>query len=90
MSRGAMLRDTKGKERDGRWTGQDDPTDGVLMVVASKRRPADEALDARFERIEGFPFSSGRNLMTTIHKDESGRNAYLSSLAKRRIALRVG
>jgi magnesium-transporting ATPase (P-type) len=46
--------------------------------------------DARFERIEGFPFSSGRNLMTTIHKDESGRNAYLSSLAKRRIALRVG
>jgi len=86
-----MLRDTEDKERDGRWTGQDDPTEGVLMVVvARKRRPADEALDARFERIEGFPFSSGRNLMTTTHKDESGRNAYLSSLAKRRIALRVG
>jgi hypothetical protein len=53
MSRGAMLRDTKGKERDGRWTGQDDPTDGVLMVVA--RRPADEALDARFGAHRGVP-----------------------------------
>jgi P-type Ca2+ transporter type 2C len=85
-----MLRDNESKERDGRWTGQDDPTEGVLMVVARRLRPVDEALDARFERIEEFPFSSERKLMTTIHRDESGRNAYLSSLAKRRIALRVG
>jgi P-type Ca2+ transporter type 2C len=64
---------------------QDDPTEGVLMVVARKARLADEALDARFERIEDFPFSSERKLMTTIHRTPSG-----SSLAKRRIARRVG
>ena len=61
VSRGAVLRDNESKERDGRWTGQDDPTEGVLTVVARRLRPVDEALDARFERIEECSSNAGEH-----------------------------
>ena len=52
------------QERDGRWTVQGDPTEGALVVAARKAGLADEALDARFERVGEVPFSSERKLMT--------------------------
>ncbi len=57
------------QERDGRWTVQGDPTEGALVVAARKAGLADEALDARFERVGEVPFSSERKLMTTVHTD---------------------
>ncbi len=57
------------QERDGRWSVQGDPTEGALLVAARKAGLADEALDARFERVGEVPFSSERKLMTTVHAD---------------------
>src|SRR5215204_4505 len=54
---------------DGRWSVQGDPTEGALIVTARKVRLAQEALDARFERVGEVPFSSERKLMSTVHKD---------------------
>ncbi|HEY6690366.1 MAG TPA: cation-translocating P-type ATPase [Rubrobacter sp.] len=54
---------------DGRWSVQGDPTEGALIVAARKFGPAQEALDARFERVGEVPFSSERKLMSTVHKD---------------------
>jgi Ca2+-transporting ATPase len=57
---------------------QGDPTEGVLIVAARKAGLADEALDARFERIGEVPFSSERKLMTTIHTDAQGQERLLA------------
>ncbi len=57
------------QERDGRWMVQGDPTEGALIAAARKAGLADEALDARFERLGEVPFSSARKLMSTIHSD---------------------
>jgi P-type Ca2+ transporter type 2C len=54
---------------DGRWSVQGDPTEGALIVAARKVGLAQEALDARFERVGEVPFSSERKLMSTVHKD---------------------
>jgi Ca2+-transporting ATPase len=57
------------QEDHGRWSVQGDPTEGALVVAARKAGLADDALDARFERVGEVPFSSERKLMTTIHTD---------------------
>jgi Ca2+-transporting ATPase len=54
---------------DGRWSVQGDPTEGALSVAARKVGLAQEALNARFERVGEVPFSSERKLMSTVHKD---------------------
>jgi len=57
------------QDHDGRWTVQGDPTEGALIVAARKAGLADDALDARYERVDEVPFSSERKLMTTVHTD---------------------
>ncbi|WP_165247361.1 cation-translocating P-type ATPase [Paludisphaera soli] len=57
------------QEREGRWTVQGDPTEGALVVAARKAGLADEALEARYDRVGEVPFSSERKLMSTVHTD---------------------
>src|SRR5262245_2514990 len=57
------------QERNGRWIVQGDPTEGALIVAARKAGLEDGMLDARFTRIAEIPFSSGRKLMSTVHRD---------------------
>jgi Ca2+-transporting ATPase len=65
------------EQRDGRWMVQGDPTEGSLVVAARKAGLADEALDARFDRVGEVPFSSERKLMTTVHTDAERRERLL-------------
>ncbi len=69
------------QERDGHWMVQGDPTEGALIVAARKAGLADEALEARFERLAEVPFSSARKLMSTIHSDAE-RNGRLLVFTK--------
>ena len=57
------------QEHDGRWTVQGDPTEGALIVAASKAGLESAGLAARFARIAEVPFSSERKLMSTVHTD---------------------
>jgi Ca2+-transporting ATPase len=56
-------------ERDGAWTVIGDPTEGALLVAATKAGLRADALAARFPRVAEVPFSSERKLMSTVHRD---------------------
>ncbi len=53
------------------WVVHGDPTEGALVVAASKAGIHSEALDVSLPRVHEFPFSSERKLMTTLHRDEA-------------------
>ena len=69
------------KEHNGRWTVQGDPTEGALIVAARKAGLQHEMLEARYTRIAEIPFSSGRKLMSTVHRDAE-RGGRLRSFTK--------
>lgn len=51
------------------WRVQGDPTEGALNVAARKFGLADASLGERFERVDEVPFSSERQMMSTVHRD---------------------
>ena len=52
---------------------QGDPTEAALIVAAQKCGLSTEDLEARLPRVREVPFSSERKLMSTIHRESSGR-----------------
>ncbi len=50
-----------------------DPTEAALLVSAAKLGMDRHKLEKRFERIDELPFDSDRKMMTTVHKDKSGK-----------------
>ena len=58
----------KGKE----WRIRGDPTEGALIVLATKGGFSHDDTKNKFPRTNEFPFSSERKCMTTIHTLETG------------------
>ena len=50
-----------------------DPTEGALLVAASKSNMKVGDVEKRYPRVAEIPFSSNRRLMTTIHDTPEGR-----------------
>jgi Ca2+-transporting ATPase len=63
-------------EADGRWHIKGDPTEGALVVAASKAGLSKVELDGRLPRVHEIPFTSETKRMTTIHKGANGMVAY--------------
>ncbi len=63
------------------WSVLGDPTEGALIVLATKGglRPEQEAAHA--PRVSELPFDSTRRRMTTIHLADNGRIAYVKGAA---------
>jgi Ca2+-transporting ATPase len=59
----------KGKE----WRIRGDPTEGALVVLATKGGFSHEDTKNKFPRTNEFPFSSERKCMATIHALETGK-----------------
>jgi P-type Ca2+ transporter type 2C len=67
----------EGKENEeGRWQIQGDPTEGALLVVASKAGMEPEIERGRYPRVSEIPFTSERKMMTTVHNTNDGYAAY--------------
>ncbi len=65
-----------------------DPTEGALIVVASKSNMKIDELNQQFPRVAEIPFSSERRLMTTVHNTQDGRNlAYVKGSPERVLEL---
>ncbi|OEU82847.1 MAG: carbonate dehydratase [Desulfobacterales bacterium S5133MH4] len=69
---GVLCNDSLLIEKEGRWKIQGDPTEGALIVSASKGGLARDAVQKEFFRIDAIPFESERQYMATLH--DTGAN----------------
>jgi Ca2+-transporting ATPase len=61
-----------------KWRIRGDPTEGALIVAATKLNYSQDEIRNRFPRIGEIPFSSERKRMTTIHsKENSGTYVFI-------------
>jgi len=64
------------QEPGGAWDIKGDPTEGALVVAASKAGLKKEALDAQYPRVQEIPFTSETKRMTTLHQISGSLTAY--------------
>ncbi len=70
---GALCNDARLTKEDGSWKVIGDPTEGALVVAATKAGIDVEATRSEFPRVAEIPFTSERKMMTTVHKTKQGR-----------------
>ena len=68
---GVLCNNANITEDDGAWHVMGDPTEGALIVTASKAGIIKDEIEIENPRISEIPFSSERKRMTTIHNSPS-------------------
>ncbi len=63
-------------QEEGEWKVIGDPTEGALIVLASKVLDLDE-LEDNFSKVKVNPFDSQRKMMSTAVQSDAGRQAYV-------------
>lgn len=63
----------KGSEEEGEWRIAGDPTEGALVVLASKAGLSPASLDGLYRRVKEFPFDSERKRMSVLLEHQGGR-----------------
>ncbi|HET9359289.1 MAG TPA: HAD-IC family P-type ATPase, partial [Vicinamibacterales bacterium] len=82
LQAGALASDARLVERDHRWQVEGDPTEGALVVAATKVGLSPAGLNEREPRVGEIPFTSERRRMTTLHTTSAGVVAYLKGAAE--------
>ena len=72
---GVLCNDATLFEEGGKWAVKGDPTEGALVVLATKAGLGQEETRQQYRRVKEFPFSSDRKRMTTIHSMEGGKGS---------------
>jgi Ca2+-transporting ATPase len=70
---GALNNDSHVQENGGAWMCFGDPTEGALMVTATKAGMSQTELNERYPRVAELPFDSARKRMSTIHRTPEGK-----------------
>jgi P-type Ca2+ transporter type 2C len=63
-------------ETGDKWEVKGDPTEGALVVAATKAGLIKAELDAQFRRVSEIPFTAESKRMTTLHETPDGLAAY--------------
>ncbi len=69
---GLLCNDAVLRFREGLWKVEGDPTEGALLVSASKAGLSREELDADYPRLDALPFESANQYMATLHANPDG------------------
>jgi len=64
-----------------------DPTEGALLVAATKAGLNKENLEKAFPRLDEIPFQSEKQYMATLHPRDGGRVAYVKGSVEKILAL---
>jgi Ca2+-transporting ATPase len=67
-----LCNDSRLEKAEGRWTVKGDPTEGALVVAATKAGLWKEEIGKEEPRIDEIPFSSERKRMSTVHELSNG------------------
>ncbi len=70
---GLLCNDASLEEKDGKWFVRGDPTEGALIVAATKAGLHHNEVALKNPRVGEIPFSSERKRMTTIHQMKDGK-----------------
>jgi cation-transporting ATPase F len=70
---GAACNDAALTDHDGRWDVVGDPTEGAMLVVAAKAGMGAERIAGLLPRVASLPFSSERQYMATLHREQDER-----------------
>ena len=77
LSAGALASDARiVRNGDNTWHIKGDPTEGAMVVAATKAGLGKPQLDAQFPRVNEIPFTSETKRMTTLHALPNGLVAY--------------
>src|SRR5665811_1576511 len=83
---GARCNDARLSQQDGRWQVVGDPTEGALLVAATKADVDLDEVRGALPRVSAVPFSSERQFMATLHQDiANGASVVLAKGAFERI-----
>ncbi len=83
----ALCNDSQLFQEEGRWRVKGDPTEGALVVAASKSGMDLEELYSRGPRVFEVPFDSVSKRMITVHQRGDGAVAYLKGAGESVLAL---
>lgn len=74
---GTCCNDAAITQEDSRWDIVGDPTEGAMVVVAAKAGLDHDQLAESLPRVATIPFSSERQYMATMHRDDGGNHIVL-------------
>jgi Ca2+-transporting ATPase len=69
---GALCNDARLREEEGRWSIAGDPTEGALLVAATKAGISRADLSAYYPRVDEIPFDPDERYMATLHAGPEG------------------
>ena len=81
LQAGVLASDARLVSRDGRWQVEGDPTEGALIVAATKAGLNPVELNQQAPRVAEIPFTSERRRMTTLHTTAAGVVAFSKGAA---------
>jgi Ca2+-transporting ATPase len=70
---GVLCNDAKLTNQNGSWKIIGDPTEGALVVAATKAHVDVDAARQDYPRVAEVPFTSERKMMSTVHKTKEGQ-----------------
>jgi Ca2+-transporting ATPase len=84
---GALCNDSLLTCEDGFCTIYGDPTEGALVVLATKAGLNKEKMEKTYPRLDEIPFQSEKQYMATLHPRDGGRVAYVKGSVEKLLSM---